>query len=69
MESLPKVVEFKEFASRDGDVGSGSAGDKLTVLVEKKLAERPELGYSAAFSEVQTEHPGLAVEYATEMRA
>lgn len=68
LEELPKVVEFKEIASRDNDVGAGDAGGKLEKLTRAKMAEK-KIGYSAAFAEVQTEHPDLVTEYRTEMTA
>lgn len=64
---LPKVVEFKEIAGRDTDVGAGDAAGKLDALIKKKQAEDKDLSYSAAFSEVQSENPDLAAEYQQEM--
>lgn len=65
---LPKVVEFKEIATRDKDTGGqNGAGAKLTALVQQHLKKNKELTYSAAFSEVQRENPGLASEYAAEI--
>jgi len=63
---LPKTVEFKELAKRGDDV-SGDAAGKLEILVGKKMKEDKSLDYSAAFSEVQREHPDLAREYASEI--
>lgn len=68
IEELPKVVEFKEIASRDKDIGAGDAGGKLEKLTRNKMAEK-KIDYSAAFAEVQTEHPDLVTEYRTEMTA
>jgi len=64
---LPKVVEFKEIATRGKDAGGqGGAGAKLAGLVQQRLKDNKELTYSAAFSEVQRENPDLAREYAAE---
>ena len=68
LEGLPKVVEFREVAGRDTDVGAGGAGAKIEVLIRKKREANPELGYGTAFSEVQVENPALAAEYAQEVK-
>lgn len=68
MEELPKLVEFKEVATRGEDVQTGNAAEKLESLTKKKMAGDKDLDYRAAFSEVQTEHPDLAAEYKQEMR-
>ncbi|MBW2091128.1 MAG: hypothetical protein JRI34_03265 [Deltaproteobacteria bacterium] len=67
MEDLPKLVEFKEIATRDDDVQTGDAAQKLEKMTRKKMAENKDLDYTAAFSEVQKEHPDLATEYQQEM--
>jgi len=67
LKELPKVVEFKEIASRDKDVGAGDAGAKLEKLTRDKMDEK-KIGYSAAFAEVQTEHHDLVNDYMTEMK-
>lgn len=69
LQSMPKLVDFKEVATRGTDLstGPGSAGDKLTALVNKKLADNRELSYTSAFAEVQREHPDLATEYQQEL--
>ena len=68
IDGLPKLIDFNEIAARDKDAGgAGSAGEKLDGLTRKKMEKDKDLGYSAAFSEVQQEHPGLAVEYAAEI--
>jgi len=64
---IPKIVEFKELASRDKDVGAGSAGAKLSKITADKMKEDKALEYSAAFAEAQRENPELAEEYAAEM--
>ncbi len=65
---LPKVVEFKEVASRDKDTGGqGSAGEKLAVLTRAKMDSNRELTYSAAFAEAQRENPDLVTEYQQEI--
>ena len=61
-------MEFREVAGRDTDVGAGGAGGKIEALIRKKREAKPELGYSAAFSEVQVENPALAAEYAQEVK-
>ena len=64
---IPKLVEFKEIATRDTDTGSGSAGEKLSALTQKKRSENKEMSYSDAFKAVQLEHPDLAGEYKQEI--
>jgi hypothetical protein len=65
---LPKVVEFKEIATRDKDTGGkGEAGTRLEALVAKKREADKNLTYSAAFAEVQRENPDLAREYIQEI--
>jgi hypothetical protein len=64
---LPKVVEFGEIATRDKDLGTKGAGEKLIALIRKKMAENKELKYGAAFAEVQSENPEIAQEYQQEL--
>lgn len=64
VECLPTLIKISEVATRDLDVGGRDAGSQLDALTKAKLKERPEMSYGAAFSEVQTEHPDLANEYA-----
>lgn len=64
LDGLPKLIEFSEIATRDKDVGSGDAAEQLDSLVFKKRQDNQDLDYTAAFSEVQREHPDLAAEYA-----
>jgi hypothetical protein len=65
---MPKVIEFKEIATRDKDTGGqGDAGNKLEALVAKKRETDKNLTYSAAFAEVQRENPDLAREYHQEI--
>lgn len=68
LSALPKVIEFGEVAGRTKDAGTGSAGDKLSALTKKKLEEKKDYTYTKAFSEVQTENPELAAEYAEELK-
>jgi hypothetical protein len=65
---LPKTVEFGEIATRDKDIGTKGAGEKLLGLVRKKMAENKELKYGPAFAEVQKENPELAQEYRQELQ-
>jgi len=66
---LPKMVNFKEIATRDTDMGgAGDAGKKIEELVEKKMSENDKLSYNEALNAVQREHPDLANEYAAEIR-
>jgi uncharacterized protein (DUF736 family) len=66
---LPKIVVFKEVATRDKDTGGqGTAGAKVETLIKEKMKGNKELTYTAAFSEVQRENPDLATEYAAELR-
>ena len=65
---MPKVIEFKEIATRDKDPGGrGDAGARLSALVAKKQEADRTLTYSAAFAEVQRENPDLAREYLQEI--
>lgn len=65
IESLPKLVNFEEVATRDRDVDTGEASDKIKKLIAEK--QKTGMDYSAAFSEVQVEHPDLANEYLKEI--
>ena len=65
---LPKVIDFSEIATRDKDVGGKSAGEQLTALTHKKMADDKELTFSKAFSQVQIEHPDLAKEYKAQIK-
>jgi len=67
-EEMPRLIDFKEIAKRDGDPGTGSAGEKLTKLTRDKMAKDKTLDYIAAFAEVQRENPDLTAEYAAEMK-
>jgi len=64
---LPKLVTFKEIATRDKETG-GQGGDaaKLEQLIQAKRKDNKDLTYSAAFAEVQRENPDLARQYAAE---
>lgn len=64
---LPKLVAFDEIATRDKRVDGGDAGGQLQELVRKKLKDNPNMGFTAAFSEAQREHPDLAAAYAQEI--
>jgi len=65
---LPKVVEFKEVATRDKDTGGqGQAGTKVEALIQVKLKDNKALTYGTAFSEVQRENPDLVREYQQEL--
>jgi len=66
---LPKVIEFREVATRDGAAAAGNATVKIEALITAKRKENKDLGYSAAFTEVQREHPDLAKEYQQEIMA
>lgn len=64
---LPKMVEFKEVATRDKDTGGrGGAGAKLEALIQAKMKDG-KLAYGAAFAEAQRENPELAREYIQEI--
>lgn len=67
--ALPAQIEFKEVATADKDVKTGGAAAKLEAFVREKQKANKDQSYSAAFSEVQTEHPELADEYAAEVGA
>jgi len=65
---LPKVVEFKEVATRDKDTGGqGQAGAKVEALIQAKMKDNKDLPYGSAFAEVQRENPDLAREYQQEI--
>jgi len=65
---LPKVVEFKEVATRDKDTGGlGQAGSKVEALIQAKMKDNKDLPYGSAFAEVQRENPDLAREYQQEI--
>ena len=64
---LPKVIDFTEIATRDKDIGSGNAAEKLEKLTRDRMKENKDLTYSAAFSEIQKENPDLVTEYQAEM--
>jgi hypothetical protein len=64
---LPKLVTYSEIASRSKDV-SGDAAGKLEAMIAAKRAADKTLSYSEALKAVQIENPGLAREYAEEMR-
>jgi len=68
IEGFPKLVDFKEVASREKDVGAGDAGTKLEKFIRDKMEKKPELGYNAAFAEVQKEYPELVTEYISDMK-
>jgi hypothetical protein len=68
LESLPKLVDFKEVATRGKDVKTGGAAQKLEALVTAKMKEDKTLAYGAAFAEVQREWPDLAMEYQQELQ-
>lgn len=66
---LPKLVEFKEIATRDRDAGGrGTSGEKIEKLIGDKMKADKTLSYGAAFAEVQRENPELANEYVQEIR-
>lgn len=65
---LPKVVNFKEVATRDKDTGGqGQAGAKVEALIQDKMKNKQDLAYGSAFSEVQREYPDLVREYQQEL--
>jgi len=67
VEALPPQVEFAEIAHRGNNVAGSDAGGKLEALTRARMKEKPDLAYSAAFSEIQSENPALACEYAQEL--
>ena len=69
LESATPLVTFGEVASRTKDAGgTGTAGTKLDTLTNAKMKENKSMTYSAAFAEVQKEHPDLANEYKAEFQ-
>jgi hypothetical protein len=66
---IPKVASFSEIATRGKDLGAGgtTAGEKLAIIVNKKMIDNKELTYSAAFAEAQLENADLAAEYQAEI--
>ena len=67
LNELPRVINFNEVASRDKNVGGGSAAEKITALVNDKISKDSKLSFSEALNAVQLEHPDLAREYRTEL--
>jgi hypothetical protein len=65
---LPKVVTFREVVPKEGPNSGGTAGEKLSALTKKKMDEKKDLSYSAAFAEVQKENVELAKELLEEIR-
>ena len=65
---IPKIVEFKEIATRDTDMGSGSAGERLSQLIQRKRGEDKNMSYTDAFNAVQRENSALAMEYQQELK-
>jgi hypothetical protein len=69
LESATPLVTFAEVATRTKDAGgTGTAGDKVEVLIAAKIKDKKELSYSAAFAEVQQENPDLVKEYIAEVQ-
>lgn len=66
LESMPKLVDFSEIATRDKDVKAGNAGAKLEALTTAKMQENQGMTYGAAFAEVQKQNPALVAEYIAE---
>lgn len=68
-DELPKKIEFGEKATKDGapQNTAGKAAKQLDDLTKKKMADRKDLTYSAAFAEVQDENPQLTMEYMGEI--
>jgi hypothetical protein len=54
-----------EFTEKD--LFTGNPSDQLSILVCRKQVEKPDLSYSAAFTEVQKENPELTWEYVEEL--
>jgi len=66
LSGLPKVVNFTEVAN--GTSLYGDAADKMTSLIDKKLADNADMSYTHAFNAVQAEHPELAIEFINAIR-
>jgi hypothetical protein len=65
---LPKLVEFKEIASRENNVDpAANAAKLLSEAVTRKMTDKPNLSYAAAFHEVQIERPDLVILYNQEL--
>ncbi len=68
LRGLPKAIEFGEVATDDKDTGpKGQAAEKLDRLTKAKMGSDKALSYGAAFTEVQSENPDLARDYAEEI--
>lgn len=67
LSAQPKIVEFGEVTRADQSA-TGSAGDRLSAAINRKLSANNNLTYSAAFVEVQQENPELAADYVAEMK-
>jgi len=65
---IPRIVTFGEVATRRKDAGGqGKAAEKVEALIQDKRKANKDLGYAAAFAEVQKENPDLAREYQQEI--
>jgi hypothetical protein len=62
------MKKYTEIIFDETDFTGSSAGDILNRLVESKRADRPDMSFSAAFSDAQIEYPELALRYADELR-
>ena len=70
---LKKIISLPDFGDDDKEAiifmeNNCSASEHLNDLVAAKLAEKPHLSFSAAFSEVQVENQELAYEYSMSVR-
>jgi hypothetical protein len=57
-----RTVEFAESELLDG-----KPSDRLSVLIDRKMGEKPAMSYGEAFSEVQLQNPDLALAYIDEL--
>ena len=70
LSGLPKIVEFREVATREKDAtGSGGAAEKLDALTKKKMDADKGLSYSEALKAAQMEYPEIAREVADGLRS
>jgi hypothetical protein len=64
-QSVPcrRTIDFE-----DAQFFSGTAGESLILLVNRKMRAKPELNYKDAYIEVEEENPGISKEYVQEIR-
>ncbi len=59
LETLPKLVEFKEIATQDKSLPTGSDEEKQTQLIANFQEKNPKASYKEALLAVSKEHPAV----------